>query len=59
MIVALTITDQDSVIRTGAVKSEFEGLPPPRMDRVASITIETAWSHRGAEKDCSRNQYST
>jgi len=39
MIVALTITDQDSVIRTGAVKSE--GLPPPRMDRVASITIET------------------
>ena len=39
VIVALTITDQDNVIRTGAVKSE--GLPPPRMDRVASITIET------------------
>ena len=39
VIVALTITDQDNIIRTGAVKSE--GLPPPRMDRVASITIET------------------
>ena len=35
VIVALTITDQDNMIRTGAMKSEC--LPPPRMDSVSSF----------------------
>ena len=48
VIVALTITDQDNVIRTGTMKTEC--LPPPRMDRVASITIETGHTEEQQKK---------
>ena len=40
VVVALTITEDQDHLRTGATKSEMF-LPTPRMDRVASITIET------------------
>ena len=43
VVVALTITeDQESILRNSGVKSET--LPLPRVDRVASITIETGHS---------------
>lgn len=43
VVVALTITeDQESILRNSGVKTET--LPLPRVDRVASITIETGHS---------------
>ena len=43
VVVALTITeDQESILRNSGVKSETP--PLPRVDRVASITIETGHS---------------
>ena len=42
VVVALTFTEDQDMLRAGIMKSEMP--PLPRMDRVASITIETGHS---------------